>query len=54
VERIHAARDEGVGFIVFNPAAFTHTSVALRATSWPCAPRWNDCLPVRGNKGKVK
>ncbi len=30
IERIHAARDEGVGFIIFNPAAFTHTSVALR------------------------
>jgi 3-dehydroquinate dehydratase-2 len=30
VDRIHGARDEGVGFIVFNPAAFTHTSIALR------------------------
>ena len=30
IERIHAARSEGIGFIVFNPAAFTHTSVALR------------------------
>ncbi|HEX4870737.1 MAG TPA: type II 3-dehydroquinate dehydratase [Nevskiaceae bacterium] len=30
VERIHAAREEGVAFILFNPAAFTHTSVALR------------------------
>ncbi|MDG4555624.1 MAG: type II 3-dehydroquinate dehydratase [Candidatus Competibacter sp.] len=30
VERIHAARLEGVAFIVINPAAFTHTSVALR------------------------
>jgi len=30
VERIHAARDEGVAFIIINPAAFTHTSVALR------------------------
>ncbi len=30
VERIQAARDEGVGFIIINPAAFTHTSVALR------------------------
>lgn len=28
--RIHAARDENIGFIVINPAAFTHTSVALR------------------------
>ncbi len=30
VERIHAARDEGVDLILINPAAFTHTSVALR------------------------
>lgn len=30
VERIHAAQQESVAFIVINPAAFTHTSVALR------------------------
>ncbi len=30
VERIHDARNEGINFILFNPAAFTHTSVALR------------------------
>lgn len=30
VERIHDARREGVEFILINPAAFTHTSVALR------------------------
>jgi 3-dehydroquinate dehydratase-2 len=30
IKRIHAARDEGVAVIVFNPAAFTHTSIALR------------------------
>ena len=30
VDRIHDARREGVDFIMFNPAAFTHTSVALR------------------------
>jgi len=30
IERIHAARDEDVSFIVFNPGAFTHTSIALR------------------------
>ncbi len=30
VDRVHAARREGVGFIVINPAALTHTSVALR------------------------
>lgn len=30
VERIHAARAEGVSVILFNPGAFTHTSIALR------------------------
>ncbi|MGH8745998.1 MAG: type II 3-dehydroquinate dehydratase [Burkholderiales bacterium] len=30
IDRIHEARREGVEFIVFNPAAFTHTSIALR------------------------
>ncbi len=30
IERIHAARDEAVDFIIINPAAFTHTSVAIR------------------------
>ncbi|PCK09776.1 MAG: type II 3-dehydroquinate dehydratase [Alteromonadaceae bacterium] len=30
IERIHDARNEGVNFIVINPAAFTHTSVAIR------------------------
>src|SRR5690606_35022490 len=30
VERIQAARADGTAFILINPAAFTHTSVALR------------------------
>ena len=30
VQRVQAAAAEGVGAIVINPAAFTHTSVALR------------------------
>lgn len=30
IERIHDALREEVDFILFNPAAFTHTSVALR------------------------
>jgi len=30
VERIQAARTDGTAFILINPAAFTHTSVALR------------------------
>ena len=29
IERIHQAKSEGVGFILINPAAFTHTSVAI-------------------------
>lgn len=30
VDWLHAAREEGVAFIIINPAGFTHTSVALR------------------------
>jgi 3-dehydroquinate dehydratase-2 len=30
VDRVQQARIEGVDFIIINPAAFTHTSVALR------------------------
>jgi len=30
IEQIHAAQDEDVAYIIINPAAFTHTSVALR------------------------
>ena len=30
VDRIQAARDDGTAFILINPAAFTHTSVAIR------------------------
>ncbi|CAK0752261.1 3-dehydroquinate dehydratase [Gammaproteobacteria bacterium] len=30
IDRIHAAHREGVDFIIINPAAYTHTSVALR------------------------
>jgi 3-dehydroquinate dehydratase-2 len=30
IDRIHAARAEKVDFIVINPGAFTHTSVAIR------------------------
>jgi len=30
IDRIQLAAEEGVKFIIFNPGAFTHTSVALR------------------------
>ena len=30
IDRIHAAKVEGVSFIVINPGAYTHTSIALR------------------------
>ena len=30
IERIHAAKSDEIAYIVINPAAFTHTSVALR------------------------
>jgi 3-dehydroquinate dehydratase-2 len=30
IERIHAATRDGIAFLIFNPGAFTHTSLALR------------------------
>jgi 3-dehydroquinate dehydratase-2 len=30
IQRIHRARADGVTFLIFNPGAFTHTSIALR------------------------
>jgi 3-dehydroquinate dehydratase II len=30
IDRVQAARDDGTAFILLNPAAYTHTSVALR------------------------
>ena len=30
VNRVQAARQDGIAFVLINPAAFTHTSVALR------------------------
>ena len=30
IDQVHAARESGVDFILINPGAFTHTSIALR------------------------
>jgi 3-dehydroquinate dehydratase-2 len=30
IDRLHACREDRTEFILFNPAAFTHTSIALR------------------------
>ena len=30
IDRIHAAKSDATGFIIINPAAFTHSSVAIR------------------------
>ena len=30
VDRIHQARSDGVGFVIINPGAYTHTSIAIR------------------------
>jgi 3-dehydroquinate dehydratase II len=30
IDRLHAARTDGTRFIIINPGAFTHTSVAIR------------------------
>ena len=30
IDAVHSAHHEGIGFIILNPAAFTHTSIALR------------------------
>ncbi|HRC12042.1 MAG: type II 3-dehydroquinate dehydratase [Candidatus Phosphoribacter baldrii] len=30
IERLHAARTDGTQFVIINPGAFTHTSIAIR------------------------
>ena len=30
IERVHCAREQGVRYLIINPAAYTHTSIALR------------------------
>lgn len=37
VDRIHESLDDGTDFILINPAAFTHTSVAIRDAFLACS-----------------
>jgi 3-dehydroquinate dehydratase-2 len=30
IAKIHAAKQDGIAFVIFNPGAYTHTSIALR------------------------
>ncbi len=30
IERVHAAREQNIRYMIINPAAYTHTSIALR------------------------
>jgi 3-dehydroquinate dehydratase II len=30
IDRIHQAREQGIAYIIINPGAYTHTSIALR------------------------
>ncbi|MDP9084771.1 MAG: type II 3-dehydroquinate dehydratase [Pseudomonadota bacterium] len=30
IAKVHATKDEGIAFVIINPGAYTHTSIALR------------------------
>ena len=51
VDRIHAARDEGVDAVIINAGAYTHTSVAIRdalaGVAIPCRSAYFQCPPPR-------
>ena len=41
VECIHTAKEQGIHFIIINPAAFTHTSIAIRDALSAVAIPWS-------------